>query len=226
MDERLKRKAIFGVMVTPLMFGLPLFVSAGTLNYWQGWLFLAVFVIATILHTVYLAKNDPELLERRMRAGPTAEKRTVQQIVMAVVTALFFLILVLGGLDHRFGWSALPFWIPLSGDALIALSYVGYFFVFRQNRFAAATIDVVEGQTVISTGLYGIVRHPMYAAGLLMFFGMPLAVGSLYALVPVFFALPVLIWRLLDEEKCLAENLNGYKEYCAKVKYRLVPGIF
>jgi len=226
MDRSLVLKALAGFLLTPIIFGAPIFVAASTLNYWEAWAFLIVFSIATTWHGLFLAKNDPALLERRMRVGPAAEKRPAQRIIMSLTIVSFFLILVVAGLDHKFGWSHLPAPLVFTGDLMIVLSYVLFYFVCRENSFASATIEINEGQKVVSTGLYGLVRHPMYSGALLMCLGIALALGSAWALVVVVAVFPILIWRIVDEERFLAVNLEGYTEYCAKVKNRLIPGLY
>jgi protein-S-isoprenylcysteine O-methyltransferase Ste14 len=200
-----------------------LFVPAGTLGYWQAWVFMAVFVGASSAIGIYLALKDPELLERRMQAGPAAEKETTQKIIMAFAMAGFIALLIFPAFDHRFGWSKLPPYVVLAGDALVALGFFLTFLVLKENSYSASTVQVVEGQKVISTGPYAIVRHPMYAGALVMLVGMPLALGSWWGLCALLFIVPVLIWRLLDEERLLRKELPGYVEYTRKVPYRLVP---
>jgi len=226
MDWKLTLRGLVGLILTPIIFGAPLFLSAGTLNYWQGWVFLTVFSTATALLGVYLMKNNPALLARRMRVGPAAEKRPAQRIIMLCVLVSFALLVIVAGIDYRIAWSHLPTLVVLTGDFMVGLSYVVFYFVCRENPFASSTIELTEGQTVISTGLYHFVRHPMYSGGLLMWLGMPLALGSLWALVVVVALLPLLIWRIVDEEKFLAANLQGYTEYCDKVRYRLIPWLY
>lgn len=226
MSLSLTTKAILGVLTTPLFLGVPVFLAAGTLNFWQGWAFVAVFWVATALHTADLIKNDPELLRRRMKAGPRAEKRSAQKLIMVLFVGVFLLLPIVGGLDHRRGWSHVPVWLVILGDILIALSYLLFHFVFRQNRFAAATIQVEQDQKVVSTGLYGIVRHPMYCGAVTLLVGMALALASYPALVLAILGLPSLHWRIEDEEKCLIEELPGYDEYRKEVRWRLIPGLY
>jgi protein-S-isoprenylcysteine O-methyltransferase Ste14 len=178
------------------------------------------------LHHYYLLKNDPALLKRRLSGGPTAEKRTIEKIIMFFTSAGFIAMLLISGLDHRFKWSSMPLYLVIVGDVLTALGFYIIFKVYKENTFASATIQVAEGQKVISTGPYAIVRHPMYAGGLLYILGMPLALGSFRALLvlPVIFLF--LIWRLFDEERLLSKELPGYKEYTEKVHWHLIPGIF
>jgi protein-S-isoprenylcysteine O-methyltransferase Ste14 len=203
--------------------GALLFVPAGTLGYWQAWVFMAVFVGASSAIGMYLALADPKLLERRMKAGPAAEKETTQKIIMAFAMAGFIALLLLPAFDHRFGWSKVPAYLALAGDVLVGLGFFLTFLVLRENSYGASTIQVIEGQKVISTGPYAIVRHPMYAGALVMLLGMPLALGSWWGLCVLLFIVPVLIWRLLDEERLLRKELPGYVEYTQEVRYRLVP---
>jgi protein-S-isoprenylcysteine O-methyltransferase Ste14 len=203
-----------------------LFVPAGTLGYWQAWVFMAVFVGASSAIGIYLALADPKLLERRMKAGPAAEKETTQKIIMAFAMAGFIALLLLPAFDHRFGWSKVPAYLALAGDVLVGLGFFLTFLVLRENSYGASTIQVIEGQKVISTGPYAIVRHPMYAGALVMLLGIPLALGSWWGLCALLFIVPVLIWRLLDEERLLRKELPGYVEYTQEVRYRLVPRLW
>jgi len=218
--RRALRSSLFGVLALAAL----LFVPAGTLDYWQAWLFMAVFVCTSGAITAYLA--IPKLLERRMNVGPRAEKEPAQKIIMVLATLGFIAMLVFPVLDHRFGWSPVSASMSILGDVLIALGFLFIFFVFRENSYGASTIQVAEGQTVISTGPYAFVRHPMYAGALVMLIGTPLALGSWWGVFAVLLILPVLIWRLLDEERFLRQNLPGYTEYQTKVKYRLLPFIW
>jgi len=206
--------------------GALLFLPAGTFDYWEAWVFIAVFFACNVLLTLYLVVKDPQLLERRMKVGPRAETSTTQKIIVSFTFLFFAGAAVFPSLDHRFGWSKVSTAVVILGDVLIALSYYGFYRVFRENTYGAATIQVEEGQKVISTGPYGIVRHPMYSVGLIMFFSMPLALGSCWGLLILAPSVLVLAWRLLDEEKFLQTNLPGYSEYLQKVRYRLVPYVW
>jgi protein-S-isoprenylcysteine O-methyltransferase Ste14 len=205
---------------------LVLFVSAGTVHYWEAWLYLGVFFGASILITCFLIENDPALLRRRLSAGPTAEKEKEQKIVMLIASAGFIAVLVVPALDHRFGWSSVPLCAIVAGEILTALAFYLIFLVYKENTFTSAIIEVAPDQKVISTGPYAIVRHPMYVGGTLLVVGTALALGSYWGLVALLGMMPALIWRLLDEERLLKANLPGYIEYCRKVRWRLVPGIF
>ena len=209
-----------------VVMGLLLSLSAGTVRYWPGWVYLAIFTAASVLTTVDLVRRDPALLERRMRAGPTAEARPAQKVIMLCTSLGFVALLVVPALDHRFGWSAVPLGVVLVGDALVALGFYLISRVYRENTFTSATIQVVEGQRVVSTGPYARVRHPMYASAFLYLLGTPLALGSYWGPVPLVALTPFLIWRLLDEERFLARDLPAYAEYQRRVRYRLVPFVW
>jgi protein-S-isoprenylcysteine O-methyltransferase Ste14 len=224
--DTLQRKAFAGLLILFLVMAALLFLAAGTIRYWQGWAYLAVFFGASFLITLYLAKNDPALLKRRLSAGPWAEKEQAQKIIMAFTSIGFIALIVTPALDFRFGWSAVPLPIVAAGDVLVAIGYAIIFLVYKENTFTSATIEVAKDQQVISTGPYALVRHPMYAGGLLYLLGTPLALGSWWGLVPFAATLPFLIWRLFDEEAFLARNLPGYTEYRNKVRFRLMPGVW
>jgi protein-S-isoprenylcysteine O-methyltransferase Ste14 len=224
--DRLQRKAFRGLLILFLVMAALLFLTAGTIRYWQAWVYLAVFFGASFLITLYLAKNDPALLKRRLSAGPWAEKEQTQKIIMAFTSIGFLALIATPALDFRFGWSAVPLPIVAAGNVLIAIGYAIIFLVYKENTFTSATIEVAKDQRVISTGPYALVRHPMYAGGLLYLLGMPLALGSWWGLVPFAATLPFLIWRLVDEEEFLARNLPGYAEYRNKVRFRLIPRVW
>jgi protein-S-isoprenylcysteine O-methyltransferase Ste14 len=203
-----------------------LFLAAGTFAYWQAWVFLAVYFSASLAITLYLITSDPALLARRMSGGPFAEKEPAQRIIMSITSLAFVGLLVLPAIDHRLRWSELSPGAALAGDVLILLGWLGIFFVFRENSFSSATIELAAEQRVISTGPYAWLRHPMYAAALVMLLGIPIALGSSRGVLIVVAMLPVLIWRLLDEERFLVRNLPGYAEYQRRVRYRLLPPIW
>lgn len=222
----LNTKAGLGLVFLAIAMGLLLFLPAGTAQYWQAWAFLAVFFGASLLITVYLMKKDPALLKRRLSGGPTAEKERTQKIIMFFTTIGFIALLVVPALDYRFKWSSVPLYMVIAGDILTALGFYIVFLVYKENTFTSATIEVACDQKVISTGPYAIVRHPMYAGSLLYLLGMPFALGSYWGLLVLAATMPFLIWRLFDEERFLSRNLPGYTEYCAKVRWRLMPGVF
>ena len=219
---RLAAQSLLFLLVT----GALLFLPAGTFDYWEAWVFIAVFIACNIPLTIWVAINDPQLLERRMRAGPTAEKEKSQKIIMTIAFLAFAGEVVIPALDRRFGWSDVPTSVVILGNALIAISYVGFYFVFRENTYGAATIRVEENQRVISTGPYAVVRHPMYAAALVLMLGVPLALGSWWGLLAFALGVPALVWRIIDEERLLKRDLPGYAEYAQKAPFRLIPGLF
>jgi len=216
------RSSLFGTLIMAVL----LFLPAGTTHYWQAWVFLSVFVSASGAVTGYLAMHDPKLLERRMRAGPAAEKERSQKYIIFLAMLGFIGLLVIPAFDQRFGWSRPPAWVCLIGDALVPIGFLFVFFVVKINTYAASTIQLAEDQKVISTGPYAFVRHPMYAGSLPILIGTPLALGSWWGLSALIVFVPALIWRLVDEESFLRKNLAGYTEYTDKVRYRLVPHVW
>src|SRR5499433_1486408 len=224
--SKLYIRAIRSTFLGAIVMAALIFLPAGTLNYWQGWVFFALFFVASSAIGIYLALYNPVLLERRMNVGPTAEKETSQKIITLFAFLGFIALLVFPALDYRFKWSPVPPYVSVAGDALVAVGFLLTFIVILQNEYAASTIQVVEGQKVVSTGLYAYVRHPMYAGVLPMLVGIPLALGSWWSLFGLVLVVPAIIWRLLDEERFLHKNLPGYTEYANKVKCRLIPFVY
>jgi len=216
-------KTVASLLGLIVVMGALIFGAAGTFDYWQGWLFLASYFAASLIVSIWLARYDPALLQRRMRGGPFAEGERNQKIIMSMTSLGFIALLVVPGLDRRFGWSHMPDAVAILGDVLLLAGWLGILIVFRANSYAAATIQVASGQIVISTGPYAIVRHPMYAAALLMFLGIPVALGSWWGIVVFIALLPALAWRLIDEERVLLRDLGGYADYRRRVPYRLIP---
>jgi protein-S-isoprenylcysteine O-methyltransferase Ste14 len=223
--KAIPKMLVFGV-VEFVVFGSMLFFPAGTFNYWQAWVFLAVVGVAAWIPAVYLLRMNPAALEARMRGGPTAETRVAQRVIIAGLYASLAAMVVVSALDHRFGWSAVPTAICVVGDVLVAIGLGVVAMVIIQNSYAAATVQVQAGQKVVSTGLYGLVRHPMYTGNVIMMVGIPLALGSYWGLVFVVPGLIVLASRIRDEEKLLQKELDGYLEYTQKVRYRLLPSMW
>jgi protein-S-isoprenylcysteine O-methyltransferase Ste14 len=221
--KSLALKTIAGFLNLFFCLALLLFAPARTLHFWQAWVYLLVFFISCAWITLYLWKKDPALLERRVKAGPTAEKETSQKLIQFLATLAFVGTMIVPSLDRRFGWSHVPLALVVAGDMLAALGFWIVFVVYRENTFAGATIGVAAGQTVISSGPYALIRHPMYSGALVMLLGTPLALGSWWGLFMFFPMLGVIVFRLLDEEKFLGKSLPGYDEYCQKVRYRLAP---
>jgi protein-S-isoprenylcysteine O-methyltransferase Ste14 len=219
----LNKKAFAGLFFLLLVMAALLFVPAWTIAYWQAWALLAVFGASAFAITLYLMTKDPKLLERRVHAGPIAEKETSQKIIQTITSIGFGAVLVVSALDHRLARVPLQPYVLLAGDALVALGFLIIFLVYRENTFASATIELAPEQKVISTGLYKLVRHPMYLGAFFLLVGVPLSLGSLWGLFVIVLMLPALIWRLLNEEKFLVKNLPGYTEYQNTVRHRLVP---
>ena len=203
--------------------GALLFLPAWTLRYTGAWLFLALLFVPMLIMGLVLFFKAPALLEKRLN---NKEKEKTQQGVIALSGLLFPVGFVLSALDFRFGWSAVPTWVVIVASVLFLVGYGMYAEVMRENAYLSRTVEVQEGQQVISTGLYGVVRHPMYLATLLMFLPMPLILGSFWGLIPFGLYPVVIVIRILNEETVLTRELVGYAEYKTKVKYRLIPGIW
>jgi protein-S-isoprenylcysteine O-methyltransferase Ste14 len=222
----LNRRALIRQALFLLVLAALLFLPAGTLRFWQGWVYWVMFAVLGFSVTLYFLKHDPKLVERRMAAGPGAEKETTQKIIITVALACFFAIYIVSGIDYRLHGPSLPWPLVLLADLGVALGYIAVFFVLKQNTYAAATVQVETGQAVVSSGFYRFVRHPMYTAGLLMLGVTPAALGSVWGLLTIVPILGGVVWRLLDEEKYLTRNLSGYADYCRQARYRLIPGIW
>jgi len=200
-----------------------IFLPAGTLNYWPGWLYIIVIFVPAIFILFNFLKNDPELLERRFK---TREKEAAQKTIIRVSLFFFIIGFIIPGLDWRFGWSHIPSELIIVANALVLIGYVATFLVLKQNSYAARTIEVEKNQKVISTGAYSVVRHPMYLCVLLMYLATPVALGSYWAILPFLSIIPVLIFRIFNEEEVLRRELPGYPEYCEKTRYRLIPYVW
>jgi protein-S-isoprenylcysteine O-methyltransferase Ste14 len=203
--------------------GLLFFIPAGTWKYWQAWMWLVTMTLLMLATLYYLLKNDPALLERRMRMR---ERRNQQQKIVLASGIFLALSFILPGFDQRYGWSQMPVWVAMLGNAIVITGYLLVMWVFRVNTHTSRIVEVEAGQKVVSTGPYAIVRHPMYVGAFLTYAFTPLALGSYWAFIPGLMVLPVLIFRAIDEEKLLLRDLDGYREYTQKVKYRLLPGIW
>jgi protein-S-isoprenylcysteine O-methyltransferase Ste14 len=219
-------KGLLSAVLGLVAFGLMLFVPAGTTHYWQGWAFLAVFALSTWMPTVYLIRTNPAALERRMRAGPAAETRPLQKILITVVFLAFPATFIVSALDHRFGWSSVPAPVSVLGDVLVAVGLGVAMLVIVQNSYAAANVTVEAGQQLVCTGLYGLVRHPMYSGNVVLMLGVPLALGSYWGLLLLVPGVLVLVLRIRDEEELLTQELGGYREYTQQVQFRLVPYVW
>ncbi|HWD66824.1 MAG TPA: isoprenylcysteine carboxylmethyltransferase family protein [Caulobacteraceae bacterium] len=219
-------RTFFGFGFLFVVMGLAVFGAAGTTAVWRGWAFLGVFAGCSGLITAWLWRHDKALLERRVRAGPGAERDPAQNLIQALAGVAFLGSLVAPGLDYRFHGASLPTWVAIFGDALIALGFYIVFRTFRVNSFASGVVERMDDQTLVDTGPYRLVRHPMYAGALLMFVAMPFALGSWWGLAVIPLILGALIWRLIAEERFLVEHLAGYGEYRGRVRWRLAPGLW
>ena len=223
MARNLKRKMLWVFPLAVVVTGLMLFLPAGSLRYWQAWMFLATLFLPVLFVVSYFLRRDPDLLVRRMQFK---EKERDQRIIVKLANLAFFLGFLVPGLDHRYGWSGIPAWASILADALVFLGYVIVFFVFRENSYTSRIVEVVEGQKVVTTGPYALVRHPMYAGVILMYLSTPIALGSFWALAFFVPVVALIVVRALDEERVLMRDLEGYTEYAQKVRYRLVPKVW
>lgn len=224
--KTLKQRAFEGLFFLFVALSTILFLSAWSLDYFQTWVFLIAFFVCVAAITVYLFRNDTALLQRRMTAGPADEKEKSQKVIQSFAQLAFISIFVLSALDHRYHWSAVPLFVIVLGDVLVAFGLFMVFLVFKENSFTSGIIEVDKEQQVISTGPYSIIRHPMYSGALIMLIGTPLALDSWWGLVTIIPFTFVIIARLLDEEEFLLKNLSGYPEYIKKVRYRFLPGVY
>ena len=206
-----------------LLVGLLIFLPAGTLIYTNGWLFVGLLFVPMLIAGFVMLHKAPEFLKKRLDAK---EKQTTQKGMVAFSGLMFIVGFVVAGLDFRFGWSSMPAWVVVTASVLFLVAYALYAEAMRENAYLSRTIKVEEGQTVVDTGLYGIVRHPMYAATILLFLMIPLVLGSWYALIAFTFYPAIIVVRLKDEEDLLTKELPGYAEYKKKVKYRIIPFVW
>jgi protein-S-isoprenylcysteine O-methyltransferase Ste14 len=205
------------------MVGLVIFLPAGSLSYWNGWLYLAVLCILLTSALAYLYLKDPFLLEERLK---TEERETVQKISQVLFLLWSLIAFVIPGLDYRFGWSSVPLWLVVVAVVTMIAGYSMFFAVMVQNRYASRVVKIQNDQKLIDTGPYSIVRHPMYFALTILFTASPLVLGSYYALLSIPFLPFLLVYRIKNEEKALMAGLGGYEEYTKRVKYRLIPFIW
>jgi protein-S-isoprenylcysteine O-methyltransferase Ste14 len=216
----LTKKALLRLAVPTVVIGLVFFITAGTLDYWQAWVYLAIRLTQESFTALYFLKNDPEFSARRMRME---EKEPKQQLLIMLLGIVFRIGFVIPGIDHRFGWSAVPSELVIAMDAIVFLGYILCFLVYKENSYAGRTVEVEKGQKVVSTGPYSIVRHPMYLSVFFIYIATPLALGSYWALPIALLLIPLFIFRILNEEETLRRDLPGYTEYCKKTRYRLIP---
>jgi protein-S-isoprenylcysteine O-methyltransferase Ste14 len=227
MNNNIRLKAI-KLVISRLIIGIPilfliLFLPAWTINYLEGWIFLAILLIPMTFVMIYFLNKKPEFLIRRMKFR---EKEEAQKKIIALGYLPILIQFILPGIDKRMGWSNIPLSIEVSADLIVLAGYLMIFWVFKENEFASRIIEVDEKQEVIQTGPYRIVRHPMYLGTMVMYFTAPIALGSYWALIPALLIIPILIARIVNEEKVLEKELLGYSEFQKKTKYRIIPGVW
>ena len=206
-----------------IVMGLILFLPAGTFKYWQGWLLIGILFVPMFVAGLILMKKNPELLKKRLNAK---EEEKEQKIVILLSGIMFLAAFVVAGLNFRFSWIVLPMWVSYVSAAVFLAAYALYAEVLRENEYLSRTIEVQEDQKVVDTGLYGVVRHPMYMSTLLLFLAMPMVLGSVISLAIMLIYIPIIVMRIRNEEKVLEKGLPGYEEYMKKVKYRIIPFIW
>lgn len=209
-----------------LMLGMLLFLPAGTLHYWQAWMYWAIYAAALCFNTAYFLARDPSLIARRLHAGPTAETSPSQRRIQAMTAICLLLMFVLAGLQRRYSWPSLPAMASVIAAGVFVLSLAIVFVVFKQNSFAGSTVNVEHGQTIATRGLYGVVRHPMYSASAITFLVTPVALGATWSWIGAVSATVAMMLRLRDEERQLQQGLPGYADYCRAVRFRLFPGLW
>ncbi|MBQ9912208.1 MAG: isoprenylcysteine carboxylmethyltransferase family protein [Firmicutes bacterium] len=223
MDKKLFSQALVKFFAGLILVGLLLFLPAGTFEYRQAWLLMGILFVPMFIAGLVMMKKSPELLKKRLSAK---EEQSEQKEVIALSGLMFLAAFITAGLSFRFGWLRLPFAVSIAGAVIFLVSYALYAEVLRENAYLSRTIEVQEGQKVVDTGLYGIVRHPMYAVTVFLFLSMPLVLGSLTSFLIMLFYIPIIVKRIKNEEEVLKEGLPGYKEYMEKIKYRLIPFIW
>lgn len=221
--KKLFAQAISKYLLGVILVGTILFLPAWSFSYWNAWLFMGILFVPMFIAGIVMLGKNPELLQKRLDAK---EKEAEQKSVVASSGLMFLASFIVAGLDWRFGWTNMPNWMVWAATGLFLLSYVLYAEVLRENTYLSRTIEVQENQKVIDTGLYGIVRHPMYMATIVLFLSMPLVLGSLYSFIIMLAYIPIIAKRIRNEEKVLEEGLPGYKEYKQKVKYKVIPFIW
>jgi protein-S-isoprenylcysteine O-methyltransferase Ste14 len=219
-------QALAGLAALAVFLWLVLFLPAGSLDYWQAWVYWVVFLICVTAISVYFLRKDLTLIANRLKAGPAAEKEKSQKLAQVFIGLFFILLILIPSIDHRFHWSSVPLYLVVAGDVFVVVGLLIVFLVFRENSHTSAIIEINKGQKVVSTGPYGVVRHPMYSGALLMLFFTPLALGSFLGLVAFFPMVAAIALRLREEEKFLTKNLSGYDEYRQKVRHRLIPFVW
>jgi len=216
------KKNLFTVpIILTIFMWIILFIPAGSIKFWEAWIFWSGFSTITFFITFYFMKKNPEFLARRAKVQQTKES-----VKTPLIFKVYYLGFVLPGIDFRFHWSNVELWIVISSNIIVFASYIFIFYVFKKNSYASTVIQVENEQNVISSGPYALVRHPMYLGMVIMSLFMPIALGSYISIIPMIFIIPITIIRIKNEEEMLLKNLNGYKAYCSKIKYRLIPFIW
>lgn len=223
MDGKLFAAALTKFALGAVIVGVLVFVPAGTIGWWRGWLFMAILFVPMFCAGLVMMAKAPDLLRKRLGAD---EQEDEQKSVLALSAIMFIAAFVVAGLGYRFGWPELPAWASWAGAVVFLASYALYAEVMRENAYLSRTVEVQEGQRVIDTGLYGVVRHPMYSATLLLFLSMPIVLGSAFSFVIMLAYLPIIAKRIRNEEEVLANGLPGYREYMRRVRWRLVPHLW
>ena len=219
-------KSVLGLVFLVVCLGLALFLSAGSLAFWQAWVFLAVWTACVSLIKAYLMRFDQNLLASRVQAGPVAETQKAQQVIQSLASLFFIGLFIVPGLDFRFHWSSVPAVVSWISNGFVILGFFIVFLVFKENTYTSAVIEIADEQKVISSGPYSVVRHPMYAGAILLLLFAPTALGSWVAIPFPLPLIAVVVVRLLEEEKFLRASLDGYEAYQHKVRYRLIPYIW
>jgi len=227
-NTQLSQSELIKLVGSRLIIGIPallliLFLPAGTFAYWEAWIYLAILLIPMSIVMFYFLKKAPELLARRMKLK---EKEAEQKLIIKLSFIPFLLLFIIPGIDKRFGWSNIPITIIVVAEIFVFIGYILFFLVLKENQFASRVIEIEKGQTVIQSGPYRIVRHPLYMGAILMYVASPLALGSYWAIIPAIFIIPIFIARIINEESILTKELEGYSEYKLKTRYRLIPGIW
>ncbi len=223
MNGKLFLQAILKVLFGLLLVGLLLFLPAGSFSYWNGWLFIGILFVPMIIAGFVMMKKSPELLQKRLNAK---EEQSEQKAVIVLSALMFLAVFIVAGLNYRFGWIVLPDWIVYAATALFLFGYILYAEVLRENAYLSRTVEVQENQKVIDSGLYGIVRHPMYMSTFLMFLSMPIVLGSVVSFAIMLVYIPIIAKRIRNEEQVLEEGLDGYSDYKKRVKHKVIPGIW
>ena len=223
MNGKLFSQAIMKVISGLLLMGLLLFLPAGSFSYWNGWLLIGILFIPMIIAGFVMMKKSPELLKKRLNAK---EEQSEQKTVVALSTLMFLAAFIVAGLNYRFNWIVIPDWIVYAATVIFLIGYILYAEVLRENAYLSRTVEVQDNQKVIDTGLYGIVRHPMYMTTFLLFLSMPIVLGSVFSFVIMLVYIPIIAKRIQNEEKVLEEGLEGYSDYKKRVKNKIIPGVW